>query len=77
MYDINIQRQELYIGVLIANTLKVNLNSQKTTNSLWIVTMIKSILNTPIHRLEQPILSFSITYEAAVRNSKILAAIKI
>ena len=34
IYDINIQRQELYKGMLIANTLKGKLNSQQTTNAL-------------------------------------------
>ena len=76
MYDVNIQRQKLYKVILIANTLKVDLNSQKTINASWIVTMIKSILNTTIHRLEKPIFSFRLKYEAAVWNSKILAAIK-
>ena len=44
IYDINIQRQELYKGVLIANTLKGKLNSQQTTNASWMVTTTKAIL---------------------------------
>ena len=76
MDDINIQLQKLNKGTLIANNLKVMLNSQKTTNALWIVTMIKIILNTPIQKFEKPIFSFSIIHEAAVRNRKILAEIK-
>ena len=76
IYNINIQRQELDKGMIIANTIKVKLKSQQTTNASWIVTMIKSILNTTIHRLEKPIFSFRLKYEAAVWNSKILAAIK-
>ena len=76
MYEMNIQRHELYKGMLIPNTLKVNLNSQKTTNASWVVTTIKAILKMPIQKFEKPILSFSRTHESAVRNSKILAAIK-
>ena len=33
IYDINIHRQELERGVLIANSLKGNLNSQQSTNA--------------------------------------------
>ena len=76
MYDINIQRQDLYKGMLIANTLKVKLNSKKTTNASWLVTTIKAILKTPIQISEDPILSFRRTHEVAVRNIKILATIK-
>ena len=76
IYDINIQHQELYKGMLIENTLKGKMNSQKTTNTLWLVTTIKAILKTPIQKFENPILSFRRTHEVAVRNSKILAAIK-
>ena len=50
IYDINIKCQELYKGMLIANTLKVKLNSQKTTDALWIVTTIKAILKTPTQK---------------------------
>ena len=76
MYDINIQRQKLYKGILKENTLKVKLNSQKTMNASWIVIKIKAILNTPIQKFEKPIFLFRRTHEAAVRNSKILTAIK-
>ena len=76
MYDINIQRQELYKGMLIANTFKVNLNSQKTTTASWIVKTIKAITKTPIQKFEKPILLFRRTHEAAVRSIKILVAIK-
>ena len=38
------------------------------------MTTIKSILKTQIKKLENPILSFRITHEAEVRNSKIIAA---
>ena len=76
MYNLNIQRQKLYKGILVANTLKVNLNSQKTTNASWIVTTIKAILNKPIQKFEKPILLFRRAHEAAVMNSKILATIK-
>ena len=48
IYDINIQRQEIYKWMLIANTLKGKLNSQQTTNASWLVTTIKAILKTPI-----------------------------
>ena len=60
--------------MLIANTLKGNLNSQKSMNASWLVTTIKAILKTPIQKFEKPILSFRRTHEAAVSNSKILAA---
>ena len=76
MYDINIQRQELYKGLLIANTLKVKLNIHKTTNTSWLVTTVKAILKTPIQKFENPIFSFRITHEAVFRNRKILAEIK-
>ena len=36
---------------------------------------IKAILKTPIQKFEKPIFSFSITHEAAVRNSSILASL--
>ena len=58
--------------MLIANTLKSNLNSQKTTNVSWLVTMIKAILKTPIQKSENPIFLSRRPHEAAVRNSKIL-----
>ena len=48
IYDINIQRQELYKEMLIANILKGKLNSQKTTNELWLITTTKAILKTSI-----------------------------
>ena len=38
------------------------------------MTKTKAILNTPIKKLENPIFSFRITHEVAVRNRKILAA---
>ena len=76
IYDINIQRQELYKGMILANTLKFKLNSQKTKNASWLVTAIKAILKTPIQKFEKPIFSFRRTHEAAFRNSKILTAIK-
>ena len=75
-YDINIQRQELDKGMIIANTIKVKLKSQQTTNALWIVKTIKAILKTPIQKFGNPIFSFRRTYEAAVRNRKILLASK-
>ena len=62
--------------MLIANTLKGDLNSQQTTNASWLVTTIKSILKTPIQKFENPIFSFRGAHEVAVRNSKILAAFK-
>ena len=76
MYDINIQRQKLYKGILIANTLKVNLNVHKTKNALWIVTTIKVIPKTPTQKFENPIFLFRRTYKAAFRSRKKLAAIK-
>ena len=76
MYDINIQCQKLYKGMLIANTLKVKLNGQNMMNVSWLVTTIKAILKTHIEKFEMPIFLFSRTHETAVRNSKILVAIK-
>ena len=76
IYDINIQRQELNKGMHIANTLKGKMNSQHKTNPSWLVKRIKAILNTPIQKFEKFIFSFRRTQETAVRNSKILAAIK-
>ena len=75
IYDINNQRKEIDKGMLIANTLKVKLNSQKT-NALWLVTTIKAILKTPIQKSDNIIFSFRRTHVAAVRNSKILTAFK-
>ena len=63
--------------MLIANTLKGKLNSQQSTNASWIVTTIKSTLKIPIQKFGKPIFSFKRTHEAAVRNSKILAAFKV
>ena len=74
IYDINIQRQELNKGMHIENTLKGKLNSQQKTNASWLVTTINTVLKTPIQKSEKTILSFRRTHEAAVRNSKILAA---
>ena len=62
--------------MLIANTLKGNLNSQQSTNVSWIVTMIKATLKTPIQKSENPIFLFRVTHEAAVRDSKIFASFK-
>ena len=62
--------------ILTENTLKGKLNNQQMTNTLWIVTTTKAILKAPIQKYENPIFSFSRTHEEAVRNSKILAAIK-
>ena len=76
IYDINIQRQKLDKGMIIVNTLKGKLISQQSTNASWIVTIIKAILKTPIQKFENPIFLFRRTHEAAVRNSKILAAFK-
>ena len=55
IYDINIQRQELYKGMLIANTLKGKPKSQQKTNASWLVTTIKAILKTPFQKSEKPI----------------------
>ena len=63
--------------MLIANTLKGKLNSQKYKNASWLVTTIKATLKTPIHKFEKPIFSFKRTHEAAVRNSKTFAAFKV
>ena len=76
IYDINTQRKELDKGMLIANTLKGKPNSQQSTNASWLVTTIKAALKTPIKKFEKPILLFSRTHEAAVRNRKIRAAFK-
>ena len=76
IYDINIQRQELDKAMLIANTLKVKLNSQQLKNASCLVTKIKAILKTPIQKFENPIILFKRTHEAASRNSKILVAFK-
>ena len=75
--DINTQRQELDIGILISNTLNGKMNSQQLTNASWPVTMIKATLKTPIHKFENPIFSFRRTHDAAVRNRKILAAFNV
>ena len=62
--------------MIIANTLKVKLNNQQKTNTSWLVIKIKVILKTPIQKIKEPNLSFSRTHEEAVRNSKIIAALK-
>ena len=62
--------------MLISNTLTGKLNSQQSTNTSRLVTTIKATLKTTIQRFENPIFSFKRTFEAAVRNSKILAAFK-
>ena len=63
IYDINIQRQELDKGMIIANTIKGKLNSQHSTNASCLVTPIKDILKTPIQKPENPIFSFRRTHE--------------
>ena len=62
--------------MFIANTLKGKLNSQHPTNASCMVTIIKATLKTLIQKFEKLIFSFRRTHEAAVRNSKILAAFK-
>ena len=62
--------------MLIANTLKSKLKNQQNTNALCLVTTFKAIQKTPICLLENPILLFRRTHEAAIRNSKTLAAFK-
>ena len=62
--------------MIISNNLKGNINSQQLTKASWLVTTIKAILKTTIKKFENPIFSFRKTHEAAVRNSKILAAFK-
>ena len=62
--------------MLTSNTLKGKMNIQHMTNLSWLVTNIKAILKTPIHKFENPIFLFRRTYEAAVRNRKILAALR-
>ena len=58
----------------ISDTLKGKLNRKQNTNTSWLVKTIRAILKTPIQKLEKPILLFKRTNEAAVRNSKTLAA---
>ena len=55
IYDINIQCQELNKCILIANTLKGNLNSKQETNISWLVATTKAILKTPIQKSKNPI----------------------
>ena len=62
--------------MLIANTLKGELNSQQFTNASWLVTTIKATLKIKIQKFEKPIFSFKRNHEASVRNSKTLAAFK-
>ena len=62
--------------MLTANTLKGKLNSQQLTNTSWLVTTIKTTLRIQIQKFEKPIFSFKRTHEAAVRNRKIIAALK-
>ena len=76
IHDVNIQRQEVDKGMLIANALKGKLNNQNTTNASWLVTTIKAILTIPIQKIEKLIFSFRITHEALVRNKTILAVFK-
>ena len=63
IYEINSQRQELNKGMLSANTLKGKLNNQQKTNALWLIKIIKAILKTPIHKLDNPIFLFRRTHE--------------
>ena len=68
--------KELDKGLLIANTLKVKLNSQQSTNASWLLTTIKATLKTPIQKFENPIFLFRRTHKSAVRNRKIFTAFK-
>ena len=63
IYDINIQRQELDKGMITANTIKGKPKSQHSTNASCLVTPIKDILKTSIHKSENPIFSFRRTHE--------------
>ena len=45
-------------------------------NASWLVTTIRFTVKTPIHKFKNTIFSFRKIHEAAVRNSKILAAFK-
>ena len=74
--DINTQCIELDKGMIIANTLKVKLNSQQSTNVSWLVTTIKATLQISIQKFDKSIFSFKRTHEAAVRNRKIIPAFK-
>ena len=74
--DINNQHKELDKMMLIENTLKGKLNSQQSKNASWLVTTIKATLKRPIQKSKKPIFSLKRTHEAAVRNSRILAALK-
>ena len=74
--DINTQRIELVKGMLIANTLKGELNSQQLTNASCLVTMIKATLKIPIQKFEKSIFLLKTTHEVAVRNRKKHAAFK-
>ena len=47
-----------------------------STHSVLINTINNVILKTPVHKFEDPIFLFRKTYEAAFRNRKIHAAIK-
>ena len=67
--DIDTQRIEVDKGMLIANTLK-------GANASWLVTTIKATLKIQVHKFEKPLFSLKRTHEAAVSNSKILAAFK-
>ena len=62
--------------MLLASTLKGNLNSQKSKKPSWLVTTIKAILQTPIKKSENIIFLLRRIHEAAVRNRKILPAFK-
>ena len=47
-----------------------------STHSVWINTINNAILKTPVQKIEKYIFSFRRTHYAAVKNRKILAAIK-
>ena len=55
--DINNQRIELDKGMIIANTLKSKLNSQKYTNASWLVTTIKATVEIRSFLLNRDIIS--------------------
>ena len=74
IYDSYIYRQELEKGIYLANILKGKLNRKQKTKTSWLVTTIKQILKTSIHKLDNLIFSFKRTKHATPRNRKILSA---
>ena len=58
----------------MAKIIKSKLDRKQKSNTTWLLTIIKILIIKPANKLENPVLSFKRTHEAAKMGSQILAA---